>query len=93
LIVKSYLVYVHEGSEKADIDQVLMFYTEECLALAQIALEVLHLSNGREGEWGELALDIKEAMVPDAAEYMEGLFRGWAALAQTPVSEMHALFW
>lgn len=93
LIVKSYLVYVHEGSVKADVEQVLTFYTEECLALAQIALEVLHLSAGREGEWTALALDVKEAMVPDPAEYMEGLFRGWAGLAQTPVSEKHALFW
>lgn len=92
------MVYVHDGVEPVELDQLLVWYTEECLALAQIVLEVLYLSKEPEGsEWVQLAVDIKAEMIPDAEDYLEGLFKGWAGLAQQGLNDVqrsgHALFW
>lgn len=96
LLVKSYTTYVQDGSA-TELDALLVWYSEECLALAQIALEILHLAaQDGESDWVKLAQDIREEMMPDAAEYMEGLFKGWAGLAQQGLGEKqapHALFW
>jgi hypothetical protein len=97
LLAKSYLVYVHEGSGAAELDRLLAWYTEECLALAQIVLEVLYLSQAAEdSEWIQLAAEIRKSMITDEGEFIEGLFRGWATLAQQELEEKQrsdALFW
>jgi hypothetical protein len=96
LLVKSYSTYVQDGLAP-ELDTLLVWYSEECLALAQIALEILHLAaQDGDSEWVKLAQDIRKEMMPDAAEYMEGLFKGWAGLAQQGLGEKqarHALFW
>lgn len=95
LIVKSYTTFVDDAGD-VQLEQLFRWYSDECLALAEIVLEILHLSHNGDGEWMQMASEIKEGMMPDAAEYMKELFKGWAGLAQQKSAKEqsgHALFW
>lgn len=89
-----------QGSDEKEVEleTLLVWYSAECLALAEIVLQVLHLSRENEdNEWVQLAADIREGMIQDPAEYLENLFKGWTMLAQQEIRaeqrSEHALFW
>ncbi|WVQ93092.1 hypothetical protein IAU59_000156 [Kwoniella sp. CBS 9459] len=98
IIVKSYLTFSVEEETDEDVvlERALLWYAEEVLAVPQIALAVLKLSDD-EGEMGQLAHDVRMETMADPAKYIEGLFRAFSGLAQRDLGEKqrgsHALFW
>ncbi|WVF65419.1 hypothetical protein IAT40_000146 [Kwoniella sp. CBS 6097] len=98
IIVKSYLTFSveEETDEEVILERALLWYAEEVLAVPQIALAVLKLSDD-EGEMGQLAHDVRTETMVDPAKYIEGLFRAFSGLAQKDLGEKqrgpNALFW
>lgn len=95
LITKSYLTFsVDDGSDVAD--RVVLWYAEEALAVPQIALAILKLSD-EEGELGQLAHDVRTEALSEQSKHIEGLFRSFSGLAQRSLDEKqrswNALFW
>ncbi|TYJ52049.1 hypothetical protein B9479_007350 [Cryptococcus floricola] len=98
LATRSYLDYSldEETSEERIVDRVVLWVAEETLAVPQIALAVLKLSDD-ETPLGNLAYDVRVEAIGEPEKYIEGLFRGFSVLAQKEVDErkrkMDALFW
>ncbi|WVW79510.1 hypothetical protein I302_101479 [Kwoniella bestiolae CBS 10118] len=106
LLVKSYQTFSLdevdlEKEEDKDriLDRLILWYSEETLAIPQIVLALLKLSNDDDSELGQLANDVRVDITggEDTSKYVEGLFRGFSNLAQQSLSEKqrgpNALFW
>lgn len=86
LFIKSYDVYALDQASGPDkLERLLAWYVEEVEAVPGIVLAIQHLCkvvDKQQSAWVEMATTLREEIVPDAAAFMEGLFRGWGSLAQ-----------
>ncbi|WVQ73653.1 hypothetical protein IAR50_003233 [Cryptococcus sp. DSM 104548] len=98
MATRSYLDFSldEETNEVRFVDRVVLWVAEETLAVPQIALAILKLSD-EETALGNLAYDVRVEAIGEPEKYIEGLFRGFSVLAQKEVDEkkrkMDALFW
>ena len=88
-----------EGSEDEDVEleRAMMWYAEEALAVPQIVMAISRLSGSSEGEWSEMAADLRRELVGKEGDYVESIFRAFCGLAQKQVEGKlrleNALFW
>ncbi|WWD21286.1 hypothetical protein CI109_105770 [Kwoniella shandongensis] len=98
MMAKSYLTFSvdEETDEEKMVERVILWYSEETLAVPQIALALLKLSDD-EGPLGQAAHEIRMEVMADPAKYIEGLFRAFSGLAQRDLDEKQRssspLFW
>lgn len=89
LLVQSYETYaLDQPTASVKLDRLLAWYAEEVEAIPGIVLAIQHLckvTDKEQAAWAELASAMRDEIFPDAAKYMEGLFRGWSALAQQQI--------
>ncbi|WVR08972.1 hypothetical protein IAU60_006031 [Kwoniella sp. DSM 27419] len=98
MLVRSYQVFglEDETDEERIFDRVLGWYTEEVLAIPQIALAILRLAE-EQTRLGDVAQRVRDLTIPEPAKYIEGLFRAFSGLAQSELPEKQkgttSLFW
>ncbi|WWC91063.1 uncharacterized protein L201_006004 [Kwoniella dendrophila CBS 6074] len=104
LIVKSYQTFsldeidIEKEEDKDKIvNRIILWYSEEVLALPQIVLAILKISDDH-SDLGQICNDLRiELIGDDTSKYIEGLFRGFSNLAQQSLTDKqrgsNALFW
>ncbi|WWC72961.1 uncharacterized protein I206_106925 [Kwoniella pini CBS 10737] len=106
LIISSYHTFSideakEDEEESVSLERILLWYSEEVLALPQIILTLLKLSNDNDmnsTSLGDLAAGfIDDIIGEDTSSYIENLFRNFSILAQRNLSDKQrgptALFW
>ncbi|KAK6906170.1 hypothetical protein I203_100154 [Kwoniella mangroviensis CBS 8507] len=106
LLIRSYQTFSldevdiekEEDNDKI-LDRIILWYSEEILALPQIVLALLQLSTDGDSELGRLSNDLRIDIIggEESSRYIEGLFRGFSNLAQLSLNDKqrgpNALFW
>lgn len=102
VLCKSYELHsLDDERSSADdgrIARILAWWSEESIAVAEISTAALLLGSGtEEQDWGDLAASLKETLMAEPEKWIEGLFRAFSGLAQTPLSgsqrSEYPLFW
>ncbi len=79
------------------MERVSLWYAEEALAVPQIVIALYRLARSGEGEWAQMAWDIRSAVVESESGCVEGLFRAFSGLAQKQLEGArrtnNPLFW
>lgn len=101
-LCKSYELYSLDDDRRVADDgrlaRILAWWSEETVAVAEIAVNVLVLGAGLgEQDWGDMAAGVREILMEDPEKWIEGLFRAFSALAQKPLEGSqrsdYPLFW
>lgn len=77
-----------ENYQERELERLTMWYTQEVLAVSQIAKTLLQ--EGEDGEWWDVIEATRGELMAEAGRYMEEVFRGWSGLAQ---KQAEGLFW
>jgi nuclear pore complex protein Nup188 len=104
VLCKSYEIHSLDddrtSADEGRITRVLAWWSEETVAVAEIAVTVLLLGTGGgsgDQDWSELAVGLRETILADPEQYIEGLFRAFSTLAQKPLEgdrrSEYPLFW
>jgi nuclear pore complex protein Nup188 len=85
-----------QSHEDALLERLVLWYEQELLAAPQIVM-ALYVPPAEPTGWEDAAVQLRENVLGDQAEYIEGLFRTFSTLAQQPVETENmlsrGLFW